>query len=179
MKIRQKTVRSPGKRAISAIADGLEEIGAHFQFVGFGNGADKPAEDLASEASSEEDQPEEDSSEEDDFDADDDDDGYSGFSTYDREEIEVAIDEFISTLIANGILRKSKSGKLPSFSGVFERVFGKDHEISKMARQFEEYIEGYFGAIDYDDMRAAYSEFQEIRDFLNKEAEKTSDVAKS
>ena len=168
----------PGKQAISAIADGLEEIGAHFQFVGFGNGVDEPAEDLASGATSEEDQPEEDSSEEDDFDADDDDDGYSGFSTYDREEIEVAIDEFISNLITNGILRKSKSGKLPSFSGVFEKIFGKDHEISRMARQFEEYIEGYFGAIDYDDMKAAYSEFHEIREFLNKEAEKTSDVAK-
>jgi len=115
MKTKEKTVRLPSKRAISAIADGLEEIGAHFQFVGFGNGADKPAEDLAPEADSEEDQPEEDSSEEDDFDADDDDDGYSGFSTYDREEIEVAIDEFISTLIANGIFEEKQIGQTAIF----------------------------------------------------------------
>jgi hypothetical protein len=173
MKTKQKTVRSPSKLAITAIADGLEEIAAYFPFVGFGRGAKKVPEGLAAEVDNEED-----SSEEDEF-ADDDDDGYSGFSSYDREEIEVAIDEFISALIAEGILRKSKSGKLPSFAGVFEKCFGKDHEVSKKARQFEEYIEGYFGALDYDDMRSAYSEFQEIRDLVNQEAEKTSNVAKS
>ena len=170
MKTKQKSVRSPSKLAIAAIADGLEEIAAHLQSVGFGSGAKKSSEGLAAEADTEEDRFEEDEFA--------DDDGYSGFSSYDREEIEVAIDEFISSLIADGILRKSKSGKPPSFSGVFEKFFGKDHEISQKARQFEEYIEGYFGAIDYDDMRTASSEFREIRDLVNKEAEKTADVAK-
>lgn len=174
MKTKQKTVRSPSKRSITAIADGLEEIAAYFPFGGFGRGAKKASKSFVAEAESEED-----GSEEDEFADDDDDDGYSDSSSYDREEIEVAIDEFISALIADGILTKSKSGKLPSFAGVFEKLFGKNHEVSKKARQFEEYIEGYFGAIDYDDMRSAYSEFQEIRDLVNEEAEKTSNVATS
>ncbi len=86
---------------------------------------------------------------------------------YDREEIEVAIDEFLSTLLRANIIRKSKSGKEPSFADVFRRLFGQDHEITAKAQSFEEYIKGYFGWIAPEDMRIAHETFLEIQEIVN------------
>ena len=88
---------------------------------------------------------------------------------FDREDIEVAVDAFISHLIQAKVVRKSIGGKFPSFSEVFEKYFGDAHEITVKAKNFEEYVEGYFGAISPDDMSAAHDEFCEIQEAVRKE----------
>lgn len=133
---------APSRKVLEALAAGLEEIETHFDNEGFGH---SPASD----------------DEEDDYDAED----YTSVS-YEREDVEVAVDGFISQLIDDKILRKAKSGALPSFGDVFEKLFGKRHDITKMARDFEDHIDGYFGQILYEDMVAAYQIFLEIEEYV-------------
>ena len=154
-----KAVRRPGKRTLAAISEGLEEIDAHFEMSGFSHKEIIPsiaatAEEVEVES------------------ADEDDSDYYGEchepEYFDREDIEVAIDAFISQLIKANVVRKSGAGKSPSFSEVFERYFGDAHESEK-AKKFEEYVEGYFGNIAPEDMRAAYEQFCEIQEVVRKE----------
>jgi hypothetical protein len=156
----QNSARRPGKRVLTAISEGLEEIDAHFELSGFSHRKANPSTGEATE------EVEAESSDEDDSD-------YYGESQepeyFDREDIEVAIDAFLSQLFQANVVRKSGAGKLPSFSEVFEKYFGDAPEITVKARNFEEYVEGYFGAISPEDMRAAYDEFCEIQEIIRKE----------
>jgi hypothetical protein len=155
-----KATRRPSKRILAAISEGLEEIDAHFEMSGFTckkviSSIAEAAEEIEAES------------------ADEDDSDYYGESQeleyFDREDIEVAIDAFISQLIKANVVRKSSAGKTPSFSEVFERYFGDAHEITENAKKFEEYVEGYFGAIAPEDMRAAYEQFCEIQEAVRKD----------
>ncbi len=92
--------------------------------------------------------------------------------TFDREEVEVAIDVFLTHLLKLGIIQKKKKGNLPSFSGVFESIFGEKHPATGLALSFEDHITGYFGWIDYENMKAAYGELMKIRDLVAKAIEK-------
>lgn len=152
-----KAARRPSKRVLAAISKGLEEIDAHFELSGFSRRDAIPSiaeEEVEAES------------------ADEDDSDYYGESQepeyFDREDIEVAIDAFLSQLIQANVVRKSGAGKLPSFSEVFEKYFGDAHEITVKAKNFEEYVEGYFGAISPEDMHAAYDEFCEIQKVVRK-----------
>ena len=71
-------------------------------------------------------------------------------------------------MIKANVVRKSSAGKSLSFSEVFEKYFGDAHEITVKAKNFEEYVEGYFGAIAPEDMRAAYKELCEIQEVVRK-----------
>ena len=162
MRIFFKELREPGRRTLEAVATGLEEIRDHFGGEGF---ADIDVRDRP-DGEYEGDEYEDDEEEED----------YISLS-YEREDIEVAVDAFISQLIADKIIRKSKSGKLPSFADVFRKIFGADHEVTESALAFEEHIEGYFGQILYDHMKAAYKQFAEIEEAVKNRLAGGTDVA--
>src|SRR5579862_4438292 len=102
---RERTaLRGPTKRELEAISDGLNEIDA---YVGFGGlSTTKSGEEaegtLHADSAKEE--------------LGDDDGGDDDYSTeyFDREEIEVALDAFLSALLSAKVISK-KRGKLPSF----------------------------------------------------------------
>lgn len=90
---------------------------------------------------------------------------------FDREEVEIAIDAFLSHLLEQKLIRKKKLGGLPSFVDVFEMFFGANHKIAKVAERFEEHVTGYFGWINSDEMSEAYADFLEIQNFIQQELE--------
>ena len=171
-----KTMRRPSRQVLEAISDGLDEIEAQFDLSGFSPSA---VESVGDKAPVEGAAPIADGTEEADEDEaeDDSDENYDG-EYFDREEIEVAIDAFISSLIGYGVIRKRKGGKLPSFAEVFEKFFGQDHEITEKANDFEDLIEGYFGWVSPEDMRSAHNAFVEIQDILRQATKEVSDAAK-
>jgi hypothetical protein len=97
-------------------------------------------------------------------DSDNDDDHGEGY--YDREEIEVALANFATTLIKAKVVHKSKNGDPPSFTEIFEKLFGETHWIVEKAQSFEDFVEGYFGRILPEQMNAAHEAFVEIRGFV-------------
>jgi len=141
-------------RAIAAIEEAIEEIESYFEMVGFGaeglGGADQIAQNGDSDS--------------------EEDDGSLEESTFDREEIEVAIDVFVSRLAENGIVPKPTLRDRPSLLWVLERFFPPKHRILERARSFEADIKGYFDVVSYDAMARASSELAEIRDILKGEA---------
>ena len=148
-----------------SLLSALDEIANHFSWVGFA--APEPEADgehsraaEASPADGDEDEP------------DDDDEDYTDFfdgSSYERAEIEIAVDNFLSCLITDKVIPKKKSKGLPQFHAVFERIFGEDHDITLAAIRFEEYAEGYFDTISYESMREAFGEFVEIVEAVRQE----------
>src|ERR1700735_2367926 len=132
-----KKQRLPSKKTLKAIAEALDEITAHFELAGF---FARMTEGEGSE-------------------------DVGGPTVFDREDIEVAIGVFISRLSQHGIL-KSNEDEPTSFSGVFESFFGEDHEITEMANQFEERIEGYFDLVGSEDMDGAYNLALEMKGAL-------------
>jgi hypothetical protein len=162
----------PFSRALKAIAAGLEEIDSHFAWEGIAGSANA-SEDEATSLSEE-------GITEDAIDGSDDEPDDNGTydepyytAGFDREDIEIAIDAFLSQLLHQRLIRKDRSGRLPSFSGVFAKFFGEEHQITNVADSFQDHIAGYFGWIDYENMRAAYSEFLEIQAFVKRELEKS------
>ncbi len=88
-------------------------------------------------------------------------------SSFDRVEVEIAIDTFISRLIRRKLI--PKDDEPGSLYELFMTLWGEEHEATLLAQRFEHHIKGYFGFIPYDDMRAAYSELLEIQEVLEKE----------
>src|SRR5438045_3607075 len=159
----KKQVRSrrPKKEVLTALSRALEEIEAYFEMWGFslGKAENQPQlpfenPELQDEKSSEE-KPEEQEAREDSDDLYGGDDDSGGEPVFDREEIEVAIDLFLSTLVQEKVIPKYPGNKLPTLEQVFQRIFGEDHEIIKVVHDFEEHIEGYFDVIGHDDMETA------------------------
>ena len=155
----------PSRRVLLVIARGLEEIKDHFIWEEFSTneGESSYQDSIGDVGESENDAAE-----------DDDDDEYEEpyhISSFDREDVEVAIDMFISHLIRRKLIRKDKFGEPESMSEVFEKFFGEDDEITRSARSFEDHIKGYFGFIDYENMSAAYSELSEIQELIKRELE--------
>jgi hypothetical protein len=159
----------PNKRALEEIASALEEIESHFEWQGFPSGSSDKSDEAEGERQSKEAEEEKSETAEDEEEYFDESDEYTGPSVYDREDIEVSIDVFTSELIRKKVITKSKFGERPSFSRVFEGLFGTDHEIAELANSFEEYVEGYFGFVSYDDMAEAQSVLQQIKDIITKE----------
>jgi hypothetical protein len=161
---------SPPVRVLKVVADGLEEIGGHFVWEGIAGIEDSTAEE---EVWSAEDQGADGAG-----DGADDGPYEEPYYTagFDREDVEIAIDAFLSHLLHKRLIRKDKSGRLPSFAGVFRKLFGEDHQVAKAARNFQDQIVGYFGWIDYENMIGAYAEFLRIQSFIKKELERSGGV---
>jgi hypothetical protein len=155
---RKKRTRHPNDQQLETIAEAFREIEAYFELLGFSR---NPGEESSEE---QQENGEEDRGEDWVFDHDAD----HGPGVYQREEIEVAIDVFISELVREDLLPKPSLGKEPSLQDVFERLFDDDHKIVELAKQFDEHIEGYFGAISYDDMNSAHWAVLGIHDILTK-----------
>jgi hypothetical protein len=151
-------VQIPSVRILRIIAAGLEEIEGHFVWEGI---ARVEADMNSVEIQPDEGEYEEDSIYEDSFDT-------AGF---DREDVEIAVDQFLSHLLRKRVIKKDRSGSLPLFSEVFEQFFGEQHSIARTAASFEDLIEGYFGRIDYENMKAAYDALSEIQKYIRKELE--------
>ena len=192
----RKRIRRPRREVLEVIATELKEIEAWFELEGF--------------SASEYEVPEEEQlAEEPDLKSDFADVDYEGDEDlsvtkgFHREDIEIAIDVFISQLLrftyysdaadspdgrllgfrglwkchyilqcsiaARRLIRESEPGQGPSLSEVFEKFVGEDHELVEKAKSFEEHIKGYFDSITYEDMEAAYNEFVEIQEIIQKE----------
>ena len=167
----ERAVRRPTKRALKALAAGLEQIKDHFSWEGFSDSIDEVTETEITvdqhvvEGDEKVDtEPEEESGNMDDPDED----PYYPTS-FDREDVEIAVDEIISDLIRKRLIVKTKSGQLPSVSDAMATFFGEDHPITRVADRFEQNIKGYFGFIDYDDMKAAYNDILELQELISKE----------
>lgn len=107
--------------------------------------------------------------------ADEEEDDSAEPEVYDAEEIEVAVDAFLSQLIDATIVRKTKGGAMPSMFDVFERLFGEEHEASKSAKEFEGLVAGYFGWVKADDVEEAHGCLIVIKESLIKMREEADE----
>jgi hypothetical protein len=147
-----KTKRIPSLKVLEAIAEGLEEILAYFGWqvsTASGstsiNGEPEVEENVLDETDS--------------IDEDEHDEGEEEY--FDREEVEVAVDAFISSLSASGVIRENRHGKLPSFGTVFAKFFGRGRSRGS-CRAFENDVKGYMGWISPDEMLSAKKRFMSI-----------------
>jgi len=155
------------KKTLDVVATGLEEIAAYFDMEGFSPNENDMRDRAPEEIVQEDEKVEEEDGDEYDF--------FSEREAFPREDIELAIDAFLSHLIQEHLLPKSKA-KAPSFSAVFAKLFGDDHEITKKADDFEEHIKGYFGFVDYPAMITAYSELQNIQGMIKEATREAADA---
>lgn len=163
-----RPLRHLSRKVLDAIAEGLKEIEGYFELEVFpANHFESPEEASQQELESQGEKGEED--EDDEEEEYDEGEGSSGTAIFDREDVEVAVDLFISHLVQVGVLRKAKSGAQLSFSEVFEKFFGEEHAIVERAQSFEEHIEGYFDSVGYEDMKIAYEELAAIQEMINRE----------
>jgi hypothetical protein len=142
---RRRKLRKLDKDALQAILESLGEVEAHFEMEGFSSGSDLTVEapaDIQEKATPDTRDAE--------YDVEDEE--PPAPTTYDRQDIEVAIDVCISELMTHGIISKARPGKNPTLSDIFENLFGKDHEIVNHARTFEQHIKGYFDIVGYEEM---------------------------
>jgi len=152
---------APSKRILKVVARGLEEIRDHYVWEEVAWDEDQGSEEdsLAEEEYG-------------DAVGVDDDDVYEETypeSSFDRVHVEILIDTFLSRLIRKKIIRKDDEPS--SLYELFLTFWGEEHEVTLIAQRFEDHIKGYFGFIQYDDMRAAYSELLAIQDVIKKELE--------
>jgi|CZKK01.1.fsa_nt_gi hypothetical protein len=162
-------LRRPSQKVVDAIAEGLDEIDSYVPFPRRSTAeTETVTESLEDEGNAQDDDAGEEYGE--------DDDGDYRTDYFDREEIEVAIDAFLSALVAAGVIKKGRHGKLPSFSEVFAKFFGQDHEVTKKANSFEDFIKGYFGWISPEDLRKAHEEFLEIYEIVKESAQPASNA---
>jgi hypothetical protein len=180
-----KRIRRPRREILERLSEAFREIEAHFELLGFSSPEEEEPQHAEAQAQRSETKKEAAEAQEveehevEEYDGEEGeelDDRYGedevGASVYDREEIEVAIDVFISELVREGLMPEPRPRTTPDIADVFEKFFGEDHEIIKLARDLDEHIEGYFGAIGYDDMNAAYGEVMGIRDIIQKEIQR-------
>lgn len=171
---KQKQARRPSKRALEAVAEAFEEIHSYFDSIGFPESGKEVIPELAqSPSAGEAQEPEYAENElESVWDYYDDGGDLASAQVFQREDVEVSIDVFISRLVDEKIIKKNDPEEKISLAEIFQRIFGKEHEILKLVPDFEEHIEGYFGSIGYDDMKQAYAEVSAIRDIIKKEVER-------
>lgn len=173
---KQKRVRHPRRKVLDVIAEAFREIEACYELLGFSANQDEelPPDEQQPNNEGEQDAKDADYPDyldhENDTEQDYDTEPEGGPTVYQREEIEVAVDVFISELVHQKLIPKPPAdSKGPSLAEVFQGFFGEDHKIVELAKEFEDHIEGYFGAIGFDEMSSAYGNVLAIRDILNKE----------
>jgi hypothetical protein len=164
---------------LEVISEEFKEIEAVFEMAGFLEGpieaqpTEIRAEQPIGAKVNEENEDDEESQENEENDQYDEGEAYG---VYEREEIEVAVDVFLSELVREGVIAKTvtkpKIRSRLSLVSIFDHIFGPVHEISKLAKSFEEDIEGYFGVISYKDMCSAYHKVLDMRRIINSELAK-------
>ena len=79
------------------------------------------------------------------------------------EQLEVAIDAFLSTLQGKGILKGKRSEELPGFADTFKWLFSDDQEVWDAADNFEQSVTSYFGWIEEDNVSSAYQQLARLK----------------
>jgi hypothetical protein len=154
-----KRSTTPPKRVLAELVNGVEEIVNEFGWAGFSEDGDEVARpEEANGADTAEDEPESEEYE-------------PRRSRFPREDIEIGIDRFNSLLIKAKIVKKQKTGRQPSLWQVFATLYGEDHPILEVIDRFEDHIKGYFGFVEYEQMRAAFDDILEVRDSVKKDLE--------
>jgi hypothetical protein len=161
---KKKRTPRPSAAKVEAVSEALKEIEAHFEMMGFSSNEKVAVQEEIPDMLPEDEESED--ADETEYPGDED---QGGSATFDREEIEVALDVFMSHLVREKIINKYKRGKLPSLSGVFQDIFGDKHSVIKPVKLFEEHIEGYFDVVGYEDMEIAFNELASIRAIIDKE----------
>jgi hypothetical protein len=73
--------------------------------------------------------------------------------------VDVAITEIINEDLVPGY---NNPHKPPTLSEMFQGLFGEDHELTKKAEEFEEYISGYEDQVHIDDLQEAHKVMSKI-----------------
>jgi hypothetical protein len=133
------------KETIEAVADGLREISDGFYFHEHESGTEGDSDDYFYEVSYTE-----------------------------PEDVELAVAEFASELLKKKLITK-KGSKAPSFSDVFEQVFGPDHDLTAKAQYFEGLVSEYEGYVSLEDMRAAKQVIDSMISTLSGDVKKGDD----
>lgn len=82
---------------------------------------------------------------------------------FDPTDVQVAVDEAISTLIDEGLIPEfSNPKKPPKLAAVFLVLFGPKTEITEQIEYFEELISGYEDRAHIDDLREAYNILESV-----------------
>jgi hypothetical protein len=84
------------------------------------------------------------------------------------DDVELVIDMAVLEFQNSGVLRKRKKGTY-SLSGVFEAVFGEECPVVELAVELETTLSGYQDMIWGDEVEAALSLMEEIRDWIKEE----------
>ncbi|MFL6352268.1 MAG: hypothetical protein ACJ74Z_10515 [Bryobacteraceae bacterium] len=158
--MRKRPTKIVPSSTITMLLDSLQEIEWHFENEGFDFESESDPSTVGADHTSDEEE---------------DDEGEEfGPKVFDAEEIEVAIDSFISQLSDKRLIKKPVPGKAPSFGQVFEKLFGSTSRVVDLAREFEEQVKGYAGWVSHDDMQNAYDTFMALK----KAIEELRDAAK-
>jgi len=161
---RSRKSTAPSRRELEAIDGGLDEIAAYFGWE-----KEDSHHEVEESAEDGEDEPAADDGDEEPYEQD------QRRPGVDREEVEIAVDAFLSHLIQERLIRPADPRRPPSFSEVFETFLGEEHAASKAAETFETCVKGYFGWIDDDSMESARKQFLEIRELIRQELERRND----
>jgi len=103
----------------------------------------------------------------------DSDDYFDETSYTEPEDVAVAVAEFASSLITEELIKKGK--KAPSFSNIFEQLFGPDHDLTSKAHYFENLVSEYEGYVALEDMQAAKQVIDSMISTLSSNAKKEGD----
>ena len=92
-----------------------------------------------------------------------DDDGFEDNSYANPEDIQMAVDEAISSLMKDGLIPEFVDAtQAPSLSDVFGVLFGEEHELTKRVEYFEELVNGYEDRASVDDLEEACKVLREV-----------------
>jgi hypothetical protein len=161
---KQNNLKRLDREAVEEVAKAFEDIESCFDEMGFSDPGSVSAQEQPLFKKPEEDQKQQEAEQE----PEDGDESFEA-EVFQREDVEVAIDLFLSHLIREKVIKKDKRGMRLTLESAFETIFGDNHEIIRLVKEFDEHIEGYFDVIGADDMRSAYEEVLAIRRIINKE----------
>ncbi len=150
--------KKQNRKAIKRLAELLVDVKDSFGWYGIGLSTDEAGEVEQPGAA----QVEEDDNEEEEEDEEDDEEETPQYY-FDPADVQVAVDEAISTLMKEGLLPEfSRAKNAPKLSDIFSVLFGDRSEINGEIRYFEKLIRGYRDEAHIDDLNEAYGTLQSI-----------------
>ncbi len=157
--MKSKLKRSKNPKAIRRVGELLQNVRDSFGWYGIGLSSAESADVKEAEP-----EPENPPDAEVDEEEEDEDEEYVAPQYYfDPTDVQVAVDEAISTLIDEGLIPEfSNPKKPPQLAAVFSVLFGPKTEITEQIEYFEELISGYEDRAHIDDLREAYNILESV-----------------
>lgn len=163
-----KSTKRPPKAVLRELSSGVEDIMNEFDWLGFSTPTNT-APDVKPQGQGNGGQVEElVELEEEDLDRD-------PYQTFNREDVEIGVDQLISRMIQKKLVEKEKTGSQPSLWRVFTTFYGKAHPIIALIDSFELNIKGYFGTIGYNEMQAAFEDLLGVQKLIEDDLEASGD----